>query len=106
MKKRTFTQRWNATALRRIKRQFVEATDKAHLCSASYEFESLWKDHKEEIRDIARNLHIPHAIIRSQDFGNCLFYSNGDLTFTEWCFIRKQVRIDFLNHEIKRLTSK
>ncbi len=104
MKQRTFTQRWNATALRRIKKQLL-ASRSDYLCVTSLEFQELWTEHKQEIRKLAELSNQPH-VQTSSPYGDCLFYSNGELDRPTWLTIRKQVRIDFLNHEIKRLTSK
>jgi len=103
-KQRTFTQRWNATALRRIRKELTKAEDD-HLCIASPEFAKLWSQHHLEIKKLAlrysyKNYHV------GQSWSNCLFKPNDALDYTDWLNIRKQVRIDFLTNEIKRLTTK
>jgi len=103
-KQRTFAQRWNATALRRILKQLKQPGDD-HLCVASREFADLWSTHHLEIKKLAtryvyKNYHV------GQSWSNCLFKPNDDVGYADWLNIRKQVRIDFLINEIKRLTAK
>lgn len=103
-KQRTFTQRWNATALRRILKQF-NSHEEAHLCSVSPEFKSLWADHKQEIKALASKYTFENCEV-SPGFSDCLIYPTDSISYTDWLTIRKQVRIDFLTNEIKRLTTK
>lgn len=108
-KQRTFAQRWNATALRRILKQFKASHPDLFLCNASPEFSSLWIDYKEEIKALAREFNDPHAMILDGN-NNVLFYPPDTLSYEEgrnWNTTHfRRLRIDFLNHEIKRLTTK
>jgi len=93
MKPRTFTQRWNPTALKRIKKAYETTVHLQYLCEVP-EFKQLWEAHRINIRDLAiafdESAMIP--IVRS---GNVLFYKKD----------RRPTRISFLNHEITRLTT-
>lgn len=93
MKPRTFTQRWNITALKRIKKAYETTTWFVFLCEVP-EFKQLWEAHRINIRDLATDFH-KSAIIPYPCSGNVLFYS-GD---------HRPIRIAFLNHEITRLTA-
>ena len=93
MKPRTFTQRWNITTLKRIKKAYENTTRFVYLCEVP-EFKQLWDTHSTNIRDLAIDFH-KSAIIPCICSGNVLFY-NQDY---------RPIRISFLNHEIARLTA-
>jgi len=99
-----FTQRWNVTALRGILKQ-LKAHDEAHLCNVSPEFKALWADHKQEIKALASKYTFEGCKV-SAECSDCLFYPNDNITYVDWIGLSKQIRIDFLNHEIKSLTTK
>lgn len=98
---RSFKQRWNKTALRRIKKEFTESYQ-VYLCNASNEFKHLWKDHRNEIVELMLK-HFPEendkacSSHREEDgrFG-LLFYHNDT----------KTARLQFLDLEIARLSKK
>lgn len=108
-KQRTFAQRWNTTALRRILKQLKSSRPSLFLCNASPEFQALWNDHKEEIKELAREFNDPQAEVLDGDY-NVLFYPPNSLPYEEiqtWQATHfRRLRIDFLTHEIKRLTTK
>lgn len=91
-KQRSFKQRWNATALRRILKEYKE-NNETYLCHASQEFYDLWQNYRHEIRALACDF-IPEE--KQHTFNYVLFYHISS----------KQTRIDFLKHEIKRLSCK
>lgn len=95
MKTRTFTQRWNITALKRIKKAYKG--DSWYICDNSPEFKELWDNYRAEIRKLGikynRCAHIPPGCS-----GALLFYTS--LSKQE-----RLIRISFLNHEIARLTA-
>lgn len=93
MKPRTFTQRWNITALKRIKKAYENTTWFVFLCEVP-EFKQLWETHRANIRDLATDFH-ESAVISGACAGTVLFY-NGP---------HRSIRLDFLNHEIARLTA-
>lgn len=103
-KQRTFEQRWNATALRRILKQ-LKQSDVCYLCNASPEFKELWGKHSYSINCLANAC---DAVKQFTVFptGYSLFYPPLDMSYSHWTSIARQVRIDFLTHEIKRLTKK
>ena len=103
-KPRTFAQRWNPTALRRILRDFTNS-DAGHLCYASPTFLELWKDFKPEIKALAAKAALPDCEV-NEDSGNVLFYAPEHLSYEEWIPLRRPTRIAFLKHEINRLTKK
>lgn len=109
-KQRTFAQRWNTTALRRILKQLKASHPDMFLCNASPEFSSLWSDHKAEIKALAREFNDPHAAILDRDYNKVLFYPPDTLSYEEsqaWQTNHfRRLRIDFLTNEIKRLTTK
>lgn len=98
-KPRSFKQRWNKTALRRIKKECT-ASDSIFICKASKEFELLWEDHKNEIVELMLK-HFPkenneaYSTSREESgsFGP-LFYNNRT----------KAARLQFLDLEIARLS--
>lgn len=95
MKPRTFKQRWNKTALKRILREY-KASDYSFLCVASDEFEQLWKEHASKIRALAIRFNQVYTLIPSDATGECLFYPKNSHDRT--------IRIAFLQHEINRLS--
>jgi hypothetical protein len=104
-KQRTFTQRWNATALRRIRKAYIKA-DTFFLCHGSAEFNELWQDHRDKIRECARAAGVNATIT---DGSSVLFQEPKGLSLTEsqaWADNRQQLCIDFLTHENNRLTNK
>jgi len=103
-KPRTFAQRWNPTALRRILREFTNS-DTEHFCIASTEFLELWKDFKPEIKALAAKAALPDCEV-DEHTGNVLFYAPEHLSYEEWIPLRRLTRIAFLKHEINRLTKK
>jgi len=103
-KQRTFTQRWNATALRRILREFSNS-DAEHLCKASPTFRDLWSEFKPEIKACAAKAALPDCEV-SGHTGNVLFYAPEHLSYEEWIPLRRPTRIAFLKAEINRLTKK
>ncbi len=93
MKPRTFTQRWNPTALKRIKKAYKTAVHLRYLCEVP-EFKQLWETHCTNIRDLATAFD-ESAMITIVRSCNVLFYSQDF----------RPIRIAFLNHEITRLTA-
>lgn len=93
MKPRTFTQRWNITTLKRIKKAYENTTRFVFLCEVP-EFKQLWDTHSTNIRDLATDFH-ESAIISGACAGTVLFYDGP----------HRPIRLDFLNHEIARLTA-
>lgn len=93
MKPRTFTQRWNITALKRIKKAYENTTGFVFLCEVP-EFKQLWDTHSTNIRDLATDFH-ESAVIPCICSGTVLFYDGPHRT----------IRLSFLNHEIARLTA-
>lgn len=93
MKTRTFKQKWNKTALRRIKKEFT-ASGKTYLCHGSKEFWLLWEEHRKEIILLSLK-HFPaerEAVF--PPIRRVLFYHE----------VGRQPRIKFLDLEIQRLS--
>ncbi len=98
MKNTSFARRWTKTSVRRILKEFKDAPHK-YLCIASLEFYHLWNDYRCQINELARNLN-PSLYEGYEDSINVLFPSNQSPYDT------RRYRIEFLEHEIKRLTKK
>ena len=93
MKPRSFTQRWNKTALKRIKKDFIKH-ESFFICRASREFSSLWADYSKEIRLLSWAFDPEEQRLHPDNGGAYLFYSKKF----------KAHKVAFLNHEIKRLS--
>lgn len=98
MKPRTFTQRWNITALKRIKKKYKEGylrINSRFLCHSSQEFADLWSAYKSEIKALALDFNSDKNGVSSSS-SNVLFCWSSDT---------EDNRLNFLNHEITRLTA-
>lgn len=104
---RTFTQRWNPTALRRILRDYRKGTSN-FICHCSPEFYDLWVSHKLEIKKLAAAANIPDCRVETAKGCSVLFLPtvvyNKESDTDEWCANSRNHRIAFLKSEINRLT--
>lgn len=109
MKNTSFKRLWTKTSLKRIRTAFANSHisfSYGFLCLGSREFKSIWNSHKNEIRNISKDFLGEKDWERNNSFEksfkcDTLFYpgrggSEG----------RKELRLEFLDHEIKRLSEK
>jgi hypothetical protein len=97
MKPKTFNQLWNLQVIKRILKEYL-ASSAGHLCFGSQTFVKVWNTHHRlQLQKLALAFSPTdkglQEVIHAEK-GSCLFYNFG----------ARQTRIDFLNHEIKRLT--
>lgn len=95
MKNESFKKLWTETSIKRILQDFLKS-DHSYICLASVEFNHLWSIPKNR-RCLRRRVDKFRPGLTNLT-GNCLMYVP--------VYHEKEVRIQFLKHEIKRLTKK
>jgi hypothetical protein len=104
MKNTSFKRLWTKTSVKRILKEYLASPSQfPFICLRSKEFEGLWRDyrHRQKISDLA----FQFSAIPIGNLGcaktSVLFNKDG-LSREEY----QKLRIDFLKHEIKRLSNK
>jgi hypothetical protein len=99
MNQETFDSIWTADFVQRVLREY-KARDTDFICLGSDTFAKLWSaETKPYIAKLALDFHKEPLEVWHPGLGGCLFYV--DDTRGE-----REVRLNFLKHEIKRLTTK
>ena len=100
MKPKPFSKLWTKRTVQTILKEYeTNNYGLGYLCYTSPTFHFIWIFHKLSIQKLAAKFDPSDKTLQrriSDEDGNCLFYENAS----------RQHRIDFLNHEIKRLTPK
>jgi hypothetical protein len=99
MKNTSFPRLWTKTSVKRILKDFKKGNDFSFLCNRSPEFKSIWEKHENELRKLV------------QDFVGDGYMPDFSVLFDERAYskmksTRFQIRLDFLKHEIARLSTK
>lgn len=94
--KSAFNTDWTKETLERIREEY-KASAWCFLCVASAEFKQLWRDYKDEIRDLGLLFNKTAATVPAKTSGDCLFYTDDYESV-------HPIRLAFLDHEINRLT--
>jgi len=98
MKNTSFKRLWTKTSLKRIRKEFVLHYS-GFICNASLEFSDLWNSgHRVEIIRLAKEFVIP--------MGDDGVGADGLLFGDSYRRRRKEIRLEFLDHEIKRLSER
>ena len=104
MKNTSFERVWTKTSVKRILKQYLECDEchNTYLCNVCPEFKSLWdnEEYRREIHALAKDAQITTSISRDAFAGSCALF-NYPFEPTQ-----RKLRINFLNHEIARLSKK
>lgn len=91
-----FDKIWTRSFVESVLESFLERSTPC-ICECSRDFEILWRGHSDEIRSLASGFNKGLATVPPGCSGYCLFYNDTHKA-------DRQIRIDFLNHEINRLS--
>lgn len=103
MKNTSFKRLWTMTSLKRIRKELQMDTQSTFLCVASLEFKAIWREYQKEIKTLAESF-IGSPLGRIDVF-NSLFRDGGN-NFPAAREARRKIRLEFLDHEIARLSKK
>jgi hypothetical protein len=89
---------WTKTSVSRILERYISLPDSTYLCDV-FEFRYLWEKYKQELRELGESFDSYNVTPKDSV---CFFRGQFSLGYGG----ARKVRIDFLKHEIKRLTKK